>query len=57
MLRRNMRSELITEDELRSQVRRYGIDDMADVKATFVESDGSITVKKRKRKSKKRAKG
>jgi uncharacterized membrane protein YcaP (DUF421 family) len=55
MLRRNMRSELITEDELMSQVRRYGIDDMADVKAAYVEADGSITVKKRKRKSKKQA--
>jgi len=48
MLRRNMRSELITEDELMSQVRRYGIDDVADVKSAYMEADGSISVRKRK---------
>lgn len=53
VLIRNMRLELITEDELMSQLRRYGITDLNDVKEAYMEGDGMITVTKRKRKSKK----
>jgi uncharacterized membrane protein YcaP (DUF421 family) len=56
MLRHNMRLQLITEDELMSQLRRYRIEDLMEVKEARMEADGSITVtKKRKRKSRKRS--
>ncbi len=41
---RNMRKELISEDELRSLLRQQGIDDLADVKTAFMEGDGRISV-------------
>lgn len=44
MLRKNMRRELITEDELMSQLREQGLDDVGRVKESFMESDGHISV-------------
>lgn len=44
MLRRNMRRELITEEELMSQLRLQGVEDLAPVKAVFMEGDGRISV-------------
>lgn len=44
MIRRNMRRELITEEELRSQLRQQGIDDVTKVKAAFMEPDGQVSV-------------
>lgn len=44
MLRRNMRREFITEDELLSEVRLQGIADIAAVKAAYMEGDGRISV-------------
>jgi uncharacterized membrane protein YcaP (DUF421 family) len=44
MLRKNMRRELITEDELMSQLREQGLDDVGKVKKAFMESDGHISV-------------
>jgi uncharacterized membrane protein YcaP (DUF421 family) len=43
LLRRNMRRELITEDELMSQLREQGLDDFKQVKEAYVESDGHIS--------------
>jgi uncharacterized membrane protein YcaP (DUF421 family) len=43
MLHRNMRRELITEDELMSQLRQQGIDDIGRVKEAFMEGDGRIS--------------
>ena len=43
-LYKNMRSELITIDELMTHLRRAGIDDVADVAEAHMEGDGSITV-------------
>jgi uncharacterized membrane protein YcaP (DUF421 family) len=40
----NMRRELITEDELKSQLRQQGIDDLAEVKEAYLEGDGRISV-------------
>src|SRR5215471_18494024 len=40
LLRRNMRKELITEEELMSQLRLQGLDDPAKVKEAYMESDG-----------------
>ena len=48
MLRRNMRREYITVEELMSELRQHGIDDLADVKAMYLEGDGEISVIKRK---------
>lgn len=42
--RRNMRSELITEDELMMELREQGLDDPAKVKEAYIESDGRISV-------------
>ncbi len=50
LLRRNMRKELITEQELMSQLREQGIDDPAEVKEAYMESDGQFSVVQRKEK-------
>jgi uncharacterized membrane protein YcaP (DUF421 family) len=47
MLWRNMRKELITEEELKSQLREQGVDDLAEVKEAYLEGDGRISVVKR----------
>jgi uncharacterized membrane protein YcaP (DUF421 family) len=44
MLRRNMRRELITEDELYSQLRQQGVEDLTDVKEVRMESQGQFSV-------------
>ncbi len=44
MLRKNMRSELVTEDELMAQLREKGIEDYAKVKRASMEADGMISV-------------
>lgn len=51
LLRRNMRSELITEEELMSQLREQGLEHLEQVKEAFVEGDGHISVLKRDQKS------
>ena len=47
VLRRNMRQELVTMDELLSKLREEGVDGPADVARAFMEPDGNISVKKR----------
>jgi uncharacterized membrane protein YcaP (DUF421 family) len=49
ILRRNMRKELISEEELMSKLREHGVSNVLDVRAAFIESNGSITVLKRER--------
>lgn len=44
MLRRNMREEFVTADELLAQLRKSGIEDCRTVKAAYMEADGSISV-------------
>jgi len=44
LLRRNMRQELVTEEELMSQLRERGVQDLVQVKAAYVEGDGRISV-------------
>jgi len=44
MIRRNMRQELITEDELMGQLHQNGVSDIKEVKEAYMEGDGSITV-------------
>lgn len=43
LLRRNMRREFLTEEELMSHLREQGIDDVRKVKAAYVEGEGKLT--------------
>lgn len=47
MLRRNLRRELITEDELMSSLRRQGVADLSEVRRAYMEPDGRISVLRR----------
>lgn len=44
MLRKNMRREMMTKDDLLSTLREHGIDDIAEVKSAHMEGDGQISV-------------
>jgi uncharacterized membrane protein YcaP (DUF421 family) len=44
LMRRNMRRELITIDELMSQLRENGVASPAEVKRAHMEGDGTISV-------------
>jgi uncharacterized membrane protein YcaP (DUF421 family) len=44
LLRGNMHRELVTVDELMSKLRQQGIEDLAEVKKAYMESDGEISV-------------
>ncbi len=48
ILQRNLRREYITVDELRAKLREHGIEDLADVRAAFLESDGEVSVLSRR---------
>jgi uncharacterized membrane protein YcaP (DUF421 family) len=47
MLRRNMRREFITAEELMSKVREYGLDDLSEVKVMYLEADGEVSLIKK----------
>jgi len=44
MLRRNMRREFITTEELMSKLREFGLDDLSKVRTMYLEADGEISV-------------
>jgi uncharacterized membrane protein YcaP (DUF421 family) len=44
MLYKNMRKELITEEELMGMIRQQGLENVQEVKEAFMESDGRISV-------------
>ncbi|MDO9062588.1 MAG: DUF421 domain-containing protein [Bradyrhizobium sp.] len=46
MIRKNMHSQFITEEELRGQLRQQGIQDLAEVKQAHLEGNGEISVVK-----------
>lgn len=50
-LRRNMRREMITDEEATSQMRQNGIEDIGDVKIAYLESDGHFSFIKKDKKS------
>lgn len=50
LLRRNMRREYLTEEELMDHLRIEGVDDIKKVKSAFVEGDGKISVVSKKEK-------
>ncbi len=47
MVRRNMRREMITEEELLSQLRQHGVEGVSQVKRACLEGDGSVSVIRR----------
>lgn len=47
MLRKNMRREFLTEEELMSALRQHDLTTLEEVKAAFVEGEGAITVVKK----------
>jgi uncharacterized membrane protein YcaP (DUF421 family) len=47
MLRRNMRAEFVTVEELMAQLREQGLEDCKGVKAAYMEADGHISIIKR----------
>lgn len=49
LLRRNMRREFVTKEELMAQIREQGLEDCSEVKAAYLEADGSISIIKHKR--------
>jgi uncharacterized membrane protein YcaP (DUF421 family) len=46
LLRANLRRELISTEELWSKLRSKGIQNLSEVQAAFIESDGEISVLK-----------
>ena len=48
-LREHLEREKITHDELMSQMRLQGVDDLAEVKVSYIEGDGRVSVVKRDR--------
>lgn len=44
ILRRNLRQEFVTEDELLAHLRLHGVDHVSQVKEAFMEGDGRISV-------------
>lgn len=50
MLRRNMRREFITEDELMMELREQGLEDISKVKDAYIESDGRISIVQKRQK-------
>jgi uncharacterized membrane protein YcaP (DUF421 family) len=49
MNRKNMRAEMITSEELMAQLREQGIERVEEVKQACLESNGSLSVIKRRR--------
>jgi uncharacterized membrane protein YcaP (DUF421 family) len=50
MLKQNMRKEMISEDELIGELREQGVENVEDVKYSYMESDGHISVVKESKK-------
>lgn len=49
LLRRHLRMEFVSEKELRSKLREHGITDYAEVDKAYLESDGEVSVIRRRR--------
>ena len=47
ILHRNLRHELVTEEELKSKLRENGVDDVKQVAKAHMEPDGTVSVIKR----------
>jgi uncharacterized membrane protein YcaP (DUF421 family) len=51
ILHQNLRREMISEDDLKSQLRRQDVEDITNVREAQLEADGSISVVKKEDKS------
>ncbi|HSI51845.1 MAG TPA: YetF domain-containing protein [Ideonella sp.] len=47
ILRRNLRKEYLTVDDLMSELRKQGVDSVAEVRSALMEGDGEISVIRR----------
>lgn len=47
LLRRNLRHENMSTDELMAELRQHGIDDLSQVKKAYMESDGHVSLIRR----------
>ncbi len=56
VMRRNLRHEMITVDELRAKLREQGIDRLSDVKSAYMESDGEISAVRKDHRDESRSK-
>ena len=48
VIARNLRREFMSEEELQGKLREHGITRLADVRAAYLESDGAVSVIRRK---------
>lgn len=48
IVKQNLRRQMISEEELKSELREQGVDNFEDVKCSYMESDGRISVVKKK---------
>jgi uncharacterized membrane protein YcaP (DUF421 family) len=48
ILRANLKKELVTEDELMSQLREQGVDNAEEVERAYIEGNGKISVIRRR---------
>ena len=44
LLKRNMRKELVTEDELMTEIRKGGFDKLEEIAKAYMEGDGNISI-------------
>lgn len=44
LMRRNMRRELITDEELNAKIRQEGVEDVSSVKRMYLEADGEMSL-------------
>ena len=51
LVRRNMRRQQVTEDEIMSQLRQHGFSELSQVSAAYIEGDGHFSVLGRAKKS------
>ena len=47
LMRRNMRRELITDEELKAKIRQEGVEDISNVKRMYLEADGEMSLIRR----------
>jgi uncharacterized membrane protein YcaP (DUF421 family) len=56
LIRRNLQKEMITREELMSQLREHGVEEIKGVKACYLEGDGQMSVVTNEQKDGKKSK-
>jgi uncharacterized membrane protein YcaP (DUF421 family) len=57
LIRRNLQKEMITREELMSQLRAQGVEEIKEVKACYLEGDGQMSVVTNEQKDRKKSMG